>query len=328
MVNIGGAQYTGQDPNFLVEVCSSTKATFDDECVASPTTAPLVAEDLDRCSQNLLNADVNDDFLLDKNEYLLFIREYGRCNLTTSLDLGHQATFQTLACECVNSVGATIECCMPDIARLNVSGAGLPGNRTTEQNETLSRICITANGLTKRECEAPSIMIPQPADCADDLVSSDENYDSLIDITEYISFIRRRYDGCSEIQSLSLSQRVVFNILACSCLFKPGAQPECCFPANATIDITGARHDVLNRTMEQAHFLSTICRASMSTVELGCRTFSPTFAPSALFSGELPLVQNFTEPSAELVTSGSRRDRPCLELVALICSSIAMYHLG
>ena len=40
-VNIGGAQYTAQDPNFLVEVCSRTEATFRDECVASPIISAL-----------------------------------------------------------------------------------------------------------------------------------------------------------------------------------------------------------------------------------------------------------------------------------------------
>jgi hypothetical protein len=167
-VSIGGSPHLAQDPNYLVDVCFQAESTFGDECVASPTTAPLVSEDLDQCSQMLSDADGDKDGLLDQDEYLLFVQDHGQCDLITSLDLGHQAVFQTLACDCVNSPGATFECCLPGNARLNTSGADvLEMNRTTEQTTALSRICISANGLTARECAVPPTVIPHPADCVD-----------------------------------------------------------------------------------------------------------------------------------------------------------------
>lgn len=307
-ISIRGEQYVGQDPYYLTKVCSTTEATFGDDCFASPTTSPLVSEDLDQCSTDLIGADRNKDGLLDKVDYLLFIQKYSKCDAITSLDLGHQCTFHALACDCVNSPLATFECCLPGNARLNVSGAGsFKSNRTSKETTTLSRICITADGLlTTRGCVAPPTMTPKPSDCVAALVSADEDFDGMIDIKEYISFLQHEYVECSEMRTLSLSQRVLFNILACSCLLKPDANLECCFPEKAKIDIEAAILQYVNRTVQQSQYLSTICRASNATVELGCRTFSPTVSPSIQFSGEFPGAAS-SETSIESVTSDSLR---------------------
>ena len=142
------------DTYSLSEICFLTAATFDDECIAPPTMTPVEYPDLDQCSNDLVESDIDKNGLMDKQEYLFFIQKFGQCDAFQSLDLGHYSVFQTMACECVNQ-GASFECCLPGNATLNISGASLQdSNRTEDQISMLSKICITANGLTTRPCEA------------------------------------------------------------------------------------------------------------------------------------------------------------------------------
>jgi hypothetical protein len=224
---------------FDADICSLTSATFDDDCVASPTMSPINPMDLDQCALDLVRADVDSDGLLTKAEYLEFIRKYGQDYSVTSLDLGHQSVFQTISCECVK-YASTYECCLPGNATLNISGAGIPNvNRSGDQIATLSKICLSADGLTARDCSAPLVAAPS-VDCADDLVASDINMDGYLDMDEYLLFFRKRFIDCADIEWLSFTQRISFNVLACYCLLKPGAQLDCCFPENARVDISGA----------------------------------------------------------------------------------------
>jgi hypothetical protein len=293
------------DSYFDANVCSLASATFDEECVASPTMSPINPVDLDQCALDLVYTDADKNGFLTKDEYLQFIRKYGQDDSATSLDLGQQSVFQTISCECVK-YGATFECCLPGNATLNISGADISNlNRTSDQIATLSKICLSADGLTARECSTPLVATP-PIDCADELVASDVNSDGYLNMDEYLLFFRKRFIDCADIEWLSFSQRVSFNVLACSCLLKPGAQLECCFPDNARVDISGANLSDLDRTTEQIHTLSSLCKASNATAKIGCRASIPAVEPGSDIATQITTV-NVVELN-EAVASGSRRN--------------------
>lgn len=286
----------------LSEICFLTASTFDDECVAPPTMTPIEYQDLDQCSHDLVESDLDRNNLMDKQEYLLFLQKFGQCDAFKALDLGHFSVFQTMACECVNQ-GGSFECCLPGNATLNISGASFQdSNRTDEQISMLSKICITANGLTTRPCEAVDAGTPL-VDCADSLLTADNDSDDFLDMSEYLTFLQVTYVNCSGIEWLSLSQRVVFNLLACSCLLEPGAKLECCFPGNARINIAGARIRSAMRTSHQNQFLSTLCISSKAVADIGCRTEISTPAPTRNFTVELTYPPAATKTSAISVTS-------------------------
>ena len=287
----------------LSELCFLTASTFDDECVAPPTMTPIEYQDLDQCSNDLVESDADKNDLMDKQEYLSFIQKFGQCEAFQTLDLGHYSVFQTMACECVNQ-GKSFECCLPGNATLNISGASLQdSNRSEEQVSMLSKICITANGLTTRPCEAFDVSTPK-VDCADSLLTADTDTDGFLDMNEYLLFLQATYTNCSGIEWLSLSQRVVFSLLACSCLLEPGAELECCFPENARINISGALAKTSMRTSHQNHFLSTLCTASDAAANIGCRTEIPTSAaPTRNFTEELSYPPAVTKTSEIAVVS-------------------------
>ena len=301
-IYINGSRKLSYETYSLSEICFLTAATFDDECLAPPTVTPIEYQDLDQCSNDLVSSDTDKNDLVDKEEYLLFIQKFGQCEAFKNLDLGHYSVFQTMACECVNQ-GASFECCLPGNATLNISGASLQdSNRTVDQISMLSKICITANGLTTRPCEAANTTTPM-VDCADNLLAADDDSDEFLDMNEYLFFLQATYANCSGIEWLSLSQRVVFNMLACACLLDPGAELECCFPGNARINITGARIQNDARTSQQSQFLSTLCTASNAVADIGCRTALPTPAPTSKFKVELTNPPAITKTSAIEVTA-------------------------
>ena len=276
---------TALQTNYLAEVCLKTDRVIPDVCVAPPTMTPLEADYFEDCTAQLVVADSDEDELIDQDEYLAFLQSYGQCPFLTSLDIGHYATFLTLASFCSQVPGNPFDCGLPGNAKLNISGSALPDvDRTAEQTTSLLQICITADGLTRRECVEPPTPTSLQADCSAALVSSDEDLDGHLDMEEYLSFVRQEYDECAQIQSLSLTQRFVWNLLSCSCLLQPGASIDCCYPDVAKIDIDGAGLSVSDRSFEQSGFLSTVCKASNATMGIGCRTFPPTFAPTLMSS--------------------------------------------
>ena len=307
---IGDTQKLSYKTYSLSEICFLTAATFDDECVAPPTTAPIEYPDLDQCSYDLVASDEDNNTLLDKQEYLSFIRKFGQCEAIQTLDLGHNSVFHTMACECVNQ-GRSFECCLPGNATLNISGASLQdSNRTQDQISMLSKICITASGLTNRECIATATEVPT-VDCADSLVAADKDDNQYLDMGEYLYFFQETYSNCSGIEWLSLSQRVVFSLMACSCLLEPDAELECCFSGKALINIAAAQLRDTDRTTEQKQFLSTLCTASNAAADIGCRTALPTPAPTRNFTLELSSPPSVvTKTSVTAVASPDDRPVP------------------
>lgn len=309
-VHVNGSTFdVGQGNSYTESLCAATSDTFVDECISFPTVTPLVDEYLDQCSVALIEADMNNDMFLDKPEYLKFIQIYGQGMLTNELDWGHISTFHSLACDCVGFPGATYECCLPGIARLNITGVDNEASRKRTMTATLSKICTTADGLTKRTKKTAEA-VPFVNDCIPALIQADKNEDARIDEQEYTAFMQREYsEQCSSIRALSLIQRTVFRLLACQCLFEVNAPIDCCLSDNVTIDISSAVE-----ATESSRFLSSICKASNATVEVGCR--SPpveTKRPSATVATTRMPATNLA-PKASIARSFFPSSRPSKQL--------------
>jgi hypothetical protein len=276
------------ETNLLAEICLLTNDVIPDNCVITPTIPPTITpttaddlSDFEFCAEQLVSADLSADEVLDQGEYLVFLRHYGQCSELPSLNIGHQAVFLTLASECTEA-----NCALPGNAKLNISGAASQRNlRTVDQNQRLVRICRTAIGLTNGEkCVKPSKTPPPETWCSASLVTSDTDVDGFLNNDEYLSFMRQEFSPCAQLSSLSLVQRVVFQFLACFCIFEPGAGLDCCFTASPKIDVSGAGLSSGNRMANQTSVISSVCSASNATVEVGCRASPWTSVPNQMSS--------------------------------------------
>jgi hypothetical protein len=276
----------------LLELCSKIEATFGEECTHSPTIAPSLSNDLGWCAQALVKADGNSDRMLDISEYLVFMREYGLRELK-ELDLGLLATFYSRACECAQIPGISIDCCFPGNALVNISGAELSHEkRSSEQIKSLTRICTTANGLAKdRKGVESSSADPVYEACFENLLSSDSNSDGFINPDEYLSFARENTEICHDTMSLSVVERFAYDVLACLCIFKPGATIDCCFSENAMLDISDLPLSELEYAQAKSQSYSAICRASDASAQIGCAQFPPQQHPSS-FQGDSPTSES------------------------------------
>ena len=320
------------ETNLLAEICQLTNDVIPDTCVFTPTipptTAPTTADDLsdfEFCAEQLVSADLSADDVLDQGEYLVFLRHYGQCSELPSLNIGHQAVFLTLASECTEA-----NCALPGNAKLNISGAAIPRNlRTIDQNQRLVRICRTAIGLTNGEkCVKPSKTPPPETWCSASLVTSDSDVDGFLNNDEYLSFMRQEFSPCAQLSSLSLVQRVVFQFLACFCIFEPGAGLDCCFTASPKIDVSGAGLPSGKRKANQTSIISSVCSASNATVEVGCRASPWTSVPNQVSPKKtvptaVPIIG--TQSNSHIRASQASHLQLNFTLLALICSSFTAF---
>lgn len=112
--------------------------------------------------------------------------------------------------------------------------------------------------------EAPNRFIDFPG-CFVDLVAADVNGDGLIKKDEYLGFIQEYSKRkCIENPTLTLQQRVAFNLISCGCRAEQGSPVDCCLGENAQIRTDGAINP--DRTAAQQNYLTSACRITDETL--------------------------------------------------------------
>jgi hypothetical protein len=102
------------------------------------------------------------------------------------------------------------------------------------------------------------------SNCLTELLSSDENQDGQVNSTEYLNFAQQL--GLLE-ESLPLSLRATFNLLACSCV-QYGMGERCCSDGSTHIDIDLAQ--------QNEDYLCSVCWSSEQSVSQMAPTVTPT----------------------------------------------------
>lgn len=119
--------------------------------------------DFPGCYSDLATADRDGNGFVKQNEYLNFIQLYGKriCFSEDALTLQQSATFNTLACICLEEKGDP-SCCLGDNARIPTSGATLPiSKQTPHQQNFLTTVCKLTAATISGKC--PPVVLARGA---------------------------------------------------------------------------------------------------------------------------------------------------------------------
>ncbi|EEC43641.1 predicted protein [Phaeodactylum tricornutum CCAP 1055/1] len=110
--------------------------------------------DFEGCFSDLVTADVNGDGFVKQNEYLNFINTYGKriCHYQEKLTLQQEIAFSSLACNCRSQENASPDCCLRENARIPTTGVSSPSQRTEEQSQYLTSVCVVTDDTIDGEC--------------------------------------------------------------------------------------------------------------------------------------------------------------------------------
>jgi hypothetical protein len=106
------------------------------------------------CFKDLVTADRDGNGIINHDEYLGFIQEYGKrlCYEADKLSLEQHAAFSSLACLCRSKEGTDSSCCLEENAKIPTDGALNPTGRTEEEMFYLTTTCRVTDGTIDSSC--------------------------------------------------------------------------------------------------------------------------------------------------------------------------------
>ena len=124
--------------------------------------------DLEGCFGDLFEADIDESGAVERDEYLNFINLYVErlcASPQDELSPEQQSAFIALACTCREEEGSDPSCCLVDNAALSTTNALNPSDRTEEQQNFLTLVCVVTDSTLQNLCPtpAPTPTAPPPA---------------------------------------------------------------------------------------------------------------------------------------------------------------------
>jgi hypothetical protein len=110
--------------------------------------------DFPGCFNDLATADRDGNGIVNNDEYLGFIQEYGKrlCFEADEMWLEAHAAFSYIACLCRLKEGTDTSCCLAENAQIPTAGALNPTGRTEEERLSLISTCTVTDGLIDSSC--------------------------------------------------------------------------------------------------------------------------------------------------------------------------------
>ena len=132
-------------------------------------------------------------------------------------------------------------------------------------------------------------------ECYDALIEADVDNDRRVTSNEYVTVLQilgpsGLLENVTDFAELPFRIKTTFNALACLCT-RQGGTSDCCSGDNAHISNEGAARDE-TPTPEQSAYLSTVCIATIRSLNSLEQTPAPTFlTPTVMPSVIVPTVE-------------------------------------
>lgn len=123
--------------------------------IPQPSAVQVPTQPLSQCSRQLLSSDsYPGDGMLTSSEFTSFlVQRYGHPCIMRQPETSIQALFLHLACSsCLASAGATLDCCLPNVARISVSEA-----HDQSERHWIERICFNSDSEIGAFCSVAPI---------------------------------------------------------------------------------------------------------------------------------------------------------------------------
>ena len=121
-------------------------------------TYQIPTESLSECSRQLVVSDSSpSDGVLSSSEFTAFlVHRFGQECVLQHPEMSIQGLFLQLSCSsCLSGVGATLDCCLPNVARVSISDA-----YSGQESNWIDRICFNADAQVEATCTATAMTSP------------------------------------------------------------------------------------------------------------------------------------------------------------------------
>eukprot|EP00977_Amphora_coffeiformis_P008788 scaffold1992_cov187-Amphora_coffeaeformis.AAC.6 len=128
---------------------------------AAAPTAPPATQYFEECFLDLVTADVDGGGAIERDEFLEFINVRGQrlCWQQTDLSLRQVSIYNRLACLCRENDNSDATCCLGDNAKLPLTNALQPDERTAAQFEFLALVCQDTDMTIPDNCSRRAMTV-------------------------------------------------------------------------------------------------------------------------------------------------------------------------